>query len=140
VSAVRDRGSAMVEFIAFAVVAMVPLAYAALALQQLVGVHAATQAAAGESVRAFLTSHSQPEGMRRADVAAALALEGSPAVTAHEVSVTCAEAGCLKPGAAVRVQVQVQAKLPQIPVLGIVPSLTTTAEQYGVVDAYAAVG
>ncbi len=37
-----------------------------------------------------------------------------------------------------RVEVSVQAELPQIPVLGLTPGLTTSAVQYGVVDAFVA--
>ena len=133
-----DRGSAVVEFVLFAVVAIVPLAWVALSLQQLVAVHHATQAAAGESLRAFLTAHSQRSASDRADVAAGLVLADHPAVTGYDVQVACGAPRCLQPGAAVRVVVTVQASLPAVPVLGIRPRLATQAQQYGVVDAFVA--
>jgi hypothetical protein len=133
-----DRGSAVVEFTVFAIVAIVPLAWVALALQQLVAVHHAVQTAAGESLRAYLTASSQPAGQQRADVAAGLILSEHPAVMDYQVSVTCDSPRCLSPGATVRVTVAAHTELPQIPVLGLVPTLDSTAEQYGVVDAYLA--
>ncbi len=133
-----DRGSAVVEFTLFTIVALVPLAWAALSLQQFVVQHAAAQDAAGEALRAFLTAPSEPEGWRRADVAARLAIGESRGVRGVDVAVTCGTSPCLQPGTRVRVQVQVQSQLPAIPVLGVTPAMSTRAEQYGVVDAYVA--
>ncbi len=133
-----DGGSAIVEFVLFAVVAIVPLAWAALALQQLVAVHQATQVAAGESLRAFLSAPSEAAGHERAQVAAQLALSGFPGVQRFAVHLECGADPCLQPGASVRSNVSVAAELPQIPILGVVPSLSARAEQYGVVDAFAA--
>lgn len=133
-----ERGSAVVEFALLAVVAIVPLAWAGLALQQLAAVHQATHAAAGEALRAFLTADSGPSGVRRAELAAALAMAERPGVRSVDVAVGCGRPRCLQPGTTVRVQVTVRAQLPQIPVLGVTPSLTAEAEQYGVVDAFAA--
>lgn len=133
-----DRGSAVVEFTLFAVVAIVPLAWAGLALQQLAAVHQACESAAGESLRAFLSAASESQAHRRAELAAELALADRPGVQAFAVRTTCAAARCLQPGASVRVEVSVRAELPQIPVLGLTPGLTTSAVQYGVVDAFVA--
>jgi hypothetical protein len=133
-----DAGSAVVEFVLFTIVAIVPLAWAGLALQQLAAVHQAAEAAAGESLRAFLTSASEPEAHRRAELAANLALAERPGVQQIELRVACRAARCLQPGASVRVELSVRAELPQIPVLGVTPSLTADAAQYGVVDAYVA--
>jgi hypothetical protein len=133
-----DAGSAVVEFVLFTVVAIVPLAWAGLALQQLSAVHQAAEAAAGESLRAFLTSPSEPEAHRRAELAANLALAERPGVQQVDLQVACGAARCLQPGASVRIELAVRAELPQIPVLGVTPSLTAEAAQYGVVDAYVA--
>lgn len=132
-----DHGSAVVEFTLFAIVAIIPLAWVAMALQQLVAVQSATDSAAAESLRAYLTAPSQRVAAQRADVAAGLVLLEQPAVEAYDVAVTCDRSRCLTPGAAVRVQVTAAVELPQIPVLGLRPSLRASAEQYGVVDAYA---
>jgi hypothetical protein len=134
----NDQGSAVVEFALLTIVAIVPLAWAGLALQQLAAVHQATQTAAGESLRAFLTADSEPSGRRQAELAAALALTERPGVRSYDVVVGCGSTRCLQPGTTVRVGVTVRAELPQIPVLGLTPSLTAQAEQYGVVDAFAA--
>lgn len=133
-----DAGSAVVEFVLFAIVAIVPLAWAGLALQQLSAVHQAAEAAAGESLRAFLTSASEREAHRRAELAANLALAERPGVQHVDLRVACGAARCLQPGASVRVELSVRAELPEIPVLGVTPSLTADAAQYGVVDAYVA--
>lgn len=137
--AVRDeRGNAVVEFTLFAIVAIIPMAWAAMSLQQLVAVHQTVHTAAAESLRAYLTAPSQEAAGRRADVAAGLLLAEQPSLDGYDVQVTCDKPRCLSPGAAVRVTVTAQAHLPQIPVLGLQPSLHTQAEQYGVVDAYIA--
>lgn len=133
-----DAGSAVVEFVLFTIVAIVPLAWAGLALQQLSAVHQAAEAAAGESLRAFLTSASEREAHRRAELAANLALAERPGVQHVDLRVACGAARCLQPGASVRVELSVRAELPEIPVLGVTPSLTADAAQYGVVDAYVA--
>lgn len=133
-----ESGSAVVEFVLFSIVALIPLAWAALALQQVVAVHQATQAAAGESLRAFLTAASEAEAYHRADAAAGLSLEARSAVTGFGVEVACGSPPCLRAGSSVRVTVSARAELPPIPVLGVAPSLTATAEQYGVVDAFVA--
>lgn len=137
-AASSDAGSAVVEFVLFTIVAIVPLAWAGLALQQLAAVHQATEAAAGESLRAFLTGASEPEARRRAELAATLALAERPGVQQVDLRVACGAARCLQPGASVRVELSVRAELPQIPVLGLTPSLTADAAQYGVVDAFVA--
>lgn len=133
-----QRGSAVVEFTLFAVVAIVPLSWAALSLQQLVAVQQAAQGAAAESLRAYLTAPSQALAEPRADVAAGLVLAELPAVADFDVEVSCGQSRCLTPGTAVRVQVVALAELPQIPVLGLRPAMRATAQQYGVVDAYVA--
>lgn len=133
-----QRGSAVVEFTLFAVVAIVPLAWAALSLQQLVAVQQAVHTAAAESLRAYLTAPSLAQAGQRAEVAAGLALADLPAVADFYVDVTCGRARCLAPGTAVRVEVVAHAQLPQIPVLGLRPAMRATAEQYGVVDAFIA--
>lgn len=134
----NERGSAVVEFALLAVVAVVPLAWAGLALQQLAAVHQATHAAAGEALRAFLTADTAASGVRRAELAAALVMTERPGVRTFDVDVGCGVPRCLQPGTTVRVQLAVRAELPQIPVLGLTPALTAEAEQYGVVDAFAA--
>lgn len=133
-----DRGSAVVEFTVFAIIAIVPLAWVAMSLQQLVSVQHAANAAAAESLRAYITANSQEAAGRRADVAASLVLAEQPSLRGYDVDVSCDRPRCLTPGAAVRVRVTAQAELAQIPVLGLRPSLRTSAEQYGVVDAYIA--
>ena len=133
-----ERGSAVVEFALFTVLAIVPLVWAALSLQQLAAVHQAAHSAAGESLRAFLTAPSEQVGRSRAAVAAQLWLADRPGVRALDVHVTCAAERCLQPGASVRVDLSVRAELPAIPVLGLTPTLSADAVQYGVVDAFVA--
>ncbi len=139
VAGAGDRGSAVVEFVLFAVVAIVPLAWCALALQQLAAVHQAAHSAAGESLRAFLTAPSEGTARQRADLAAQLALADHAAVKVYDLQVSCAAARCLEPGAAVSVRLRVQAELPQIPVVGVTPSVDLFADQHGAVDAFVAV-
>ena len=139
-SALRSQaGAAVVEFAAFAVIAMLPLAWGALAIQQVASIHQSAQSAAGESLRAVLTGPSESAARHRAEIAAALVLDDATGLTDHSVVVACSGA-CLRPGAIVRVRIDARAELPQIPVLGIVPEMTLRAEQAGVVDAYAAPG
>lgn len=133
----RDAGNAIVEFVLFTVVAVIPLAWAALALQQFSALHADVERAAAESLRAFLTASSEGDARHRADLAADLILSERPGVQDLEVRVACDSARCLDPGAAIRVAVSVRAELPRIPILGLTPSMDAQGVQYGVVDAYA---
>ncbi len=134
----RDEGSAVVEFTVFAIVALIPLAWAALSLQHLIAGHSATQTAAGEALRAFMSAPSEEQARARAQVAAELALGETAGMQLVRVEVACAAHPCLQPGAEVRVAVEVSAQLPAIPVLGVTPEMAVRAQQYGVVDAYVA--
>lgn len=133
----NQAGAAVVEFAALAVVAMLPMAWGALAIQQVASIHQSAQAAAGEALRAVLTAPSESVARHRAAVAAELVLGDETGLTEHSVAVLCSSP-CLRPGSVVRVRIDADARLPQVPVLGIVPQAHLQAEQAGVVDAYAA--
>ncbi len=70
-----DSGSAVIEFIFVAVIVMVPLIYLIVSVAQIERSSLAVGQAAREAGRAFATADSTADALRRADVAARLALE-----------------------------------------------------------------
>lgn len=112
----RDRGSALVEFIALGVGVLVPLAYVALAAAAVQGgVFASTQAVR-EAGRAFVTSATPSEGLVRAGVAARLAFDDHAIeLPPDALRVTCVAGPCLAPGSEVLVELDWRVPLPWLP-------------------------
>lgn len=110
----RDRGSAAIEFLLGGVLLLIPLLYLIVALSQLHGASLATEGAARQAARVYVTSSTPAQAQSRAEAAVALALADyriSP--DNAKISVSCQPAGqCLTPGALVTVQVEVRVQLP----------------------------
>lgn len=130
-----DRGTAVVEFIAVAVLIMIPIAYVVIVVVRL---NAATQAAvtaAREAGRAYVTADRPEEGAARARLAAQLAMadQGAPE---PELAVTCGSAGCLTPGARVRITITARVAVPLVPRQESHGTISVTAEHETFVDTY----
>ncbi len=111
-----SRGNASLEFIAVAVLLLVPIAYAIVALAQLESAVYGVNGAAQMAVRAYANANSDATGRYVAARSAAIAGRNhSLIITADQVSVSCDLANCLTPGATVRVRVDTTAQLTLAP-------------------------
>ncbi len=131
----RDAGTAVVEFVAVAVLIMIPIAYVVIVVVRL---NAATQAAvtaAREAGRAYVTAHSPGEGAARARLAAQLAMtdQGAPE---PELTLGCSGGPCLAPGSRVRVTVTARVAIPLVPRQDARGTISVTAQHEAFVDAY----
>lgn len=111
-----DRGSALVEFVALAVLLLVPLVYVVTTVARVQAAAMAATAAAREAGRAYVTSASTAQADARARAAAALALADQGLEPAPSTLVlTCRLGPCLAPGSRVLVSVRVPVRLPGVP-------------------------
>ena len=131
------RGSAVIEFVLVAVVALVPLAMAAVGIARVQGLHATTASAAGEAARTFAAADSREVGATRAVLAARVVLQAE-GVDPDDVRVdfVCDRRPCLQPGATVRVTVSSRLPDAALPVPGLHLPLTASASAVGTVDRY----
>jgi hypothetical protein len=136
-----DAGSAVVEFIMLGVLLLVPVVYLVLTLGRIQAAAFATDGAAREASRAFVTADDEESGRARALAAVRLGLldQGFDADPGRSVSVTCRQVPCLSPQARVDVAVQVDVVLPGVP--GVVDRfvgthVTVRARHTAVVDAF----
>jgi Flp pilus assembly protein TadG len=117
-----DRGNAIIEFVFVAVIVMVPLVYFVVCVADVQRSSIAVGQAAREAGRAFATGSSAPDGLRRAEVAARLALDdqgvgGAPALSFH-TRPDCTSlpvAPTLTPGAEYTVCVTRSVQIPGVP-------------------------
>lgn len=141
-----DAGSAVVEFLAVALLLLVPTVYLVLVLGRLQGATFAAEAAAREAGRAFTTAAGPADGAPRAVAAVGLALgdQGFDDVDpADALSITCSADPCLAPGSSVLVRVSFDVDLPLVPsfVRSAVPlAVPVGAEQVAPVDDFRAGG
>lgn len=130
-----DSGTALIEFVAVAVLIMIPIAYVVVVLVKL---NAATQAAvtaAREAGRAYVTADSPRQGAARAQLAAQLAMADQGA-TEPQLTVSCHGRACLAPGSRIEVTVTARVVLPLVPRDGPRGTISVTAEHQAFVDAY----
>jgi Flp pilus assembly protein TadG len=139
----NDRGSASIEFIVVAVAIILPLIYIAITVLTLNAAQFASNQAAREGVRAFVTSLSNSSGNQRASFAANQAfadhgLSGS----APQISITCDHMSCLTPGGKVSVEITTQVPLPFVPRWGTSDLVTMpiTSQATLLVDQYRQAG
>jgi hypothetical protein len=112
----RDDGTATVEFVWLTVLLLVPFVYVLVAVfdtqRAAFGVSTASRSAA----RAFIQAPDVESGVRRARMAARIALDDQ-ALPSASVQITClpSPADCLTPGSSVRVLVRTTQLLPLTP-------------------------
>lgn len=114
-----DEGSALLEFCFLAVLMLIPVVYLIGTLGRLQAGAFATQGAAREAARAFVTAPDEASGRERADAAAAVALadQGFIDVRRVRVEITCDPEPCLAPGSRVAVRTALRVGLPAVPAL-----------------------
>lgn len=136
----RERGSAVVEFIALAVVLLVPLVYLVLLVARLQAASYAVSVAAREAGRAFVTATQAANPEVSARSAARLAFEDQGFDAPGEVTFDCAASPCLTPDAQVTAHARLRVPLPLVPdvVSDAVPltvpveaTYVTTVERFG---------
>jgi Flp pilus assembly protein TadG len=110
-----DAGSAALEFVAGALVLLVPCVYAVLTFGAIESAQFATNSAARYAARVFITQPSRDAAFAAAARVATQSLRESPnATTAPRVDITCRGA-CLEPGGTVTVRVSTRVFLPFLP-------------------------
>ncbi|GMA18580.1 pilus assembly protein [Arsenicicoccus piscis] len=134
-----DEGSASLEFIAVAVLLLVPLIYL---IGTLARVQAATYAAAGaarDAGRLFVAAPDEGAAQSAAQAASRIVLDDYGFADSGTTQVRCLGSPCLAPDAKVQVEVRIQVDLPLIPrfVRGAVPlAIPVTASHVASVDRY----
>ncbi len=122
-----DRGSAVVEFITVGVLMLVPVVYLVVAVAAVQAAAFATESAAREAARIVVTADDEEQAGERVVSAVGWALrdQGVDADPGEAVSIACAAAPCLTPGADVTVTVAVEVPLPGLP-LGLSDAVPLT--------------
>ncbi len=135
----RERGSAVVEFVALGVLLLVPLVYLVLMLARVQAGAFAVSQAAREAGRAFVTAPVAEDAAVRAQAAARISFEDHDFAESGRLTVTCWSTPCLGPDARVRTTAAVDVPLPLVPafVRGSVPlSVPVTATHVSTVDRF----
>lgn len=138
-----DGGSAIIEFCVLAVLMLVPVVYLVVTLGRLQAGAFATQGAAREAGRAFVTARDEASGRERADAAAAIAFadQGFEDLRLIDLDINCAASPCLAPDARVTVRATLQVVLPAVPRLvdEFVPArITVDAQHVATVERFGA--
>jgi len=111
-----DRGSASIEFIVVGVAIILPLIYIAITVLTLNAAQFASNQAAREGARAFVTSTSNSSANQRASTAANQAFADYGLTESEsQIAITCDHISCLTPGGSIHVQVTTQVPLPFVP-------------------------
>jgi len=112
----RDRGSAVIEFLVIGVLVLVPLAYVSMCVMRVQAASVASSLAVREAGRAFVSADTVPEARARAVAAASLALADQGfELPARGLHVTCSSSPCLSPESAVHVELDWAVDLPWLP-------------------------
>jgi Flp pilus assembly protein TadG len=127
----RDDGNASLEFVAVAVVLMVPLVYVLLTVFAVQRAAFAVSAAAREAGRAYVTADAPDAAPGRAQTAADLALADQ--LPGHPHADLATDGDGLTPGTTVTVTVTYRVRLPFAGGLGTIP---VTARHVATVDRY----
>lgn len=137
---VRDeRGSAIVEFIALAVLMLIPLIYLVMMMARLQAGSFAVSQAAREAGRAFVTSSNGETAPGRADAAARIAFLDHSFESDGRLTIACDGTPCLRPDGRVETTARVLVPLPLVPafVREVVPlSVPVSASHLSVVDRF----
>jgi Flp pilus assembly protein TadG len=144
VTADRDGGNAIIEFVFAAVIVLVPLVYFVVAIAQIQRGELAVSDAAREAGRAFATGESTSDGLNRALVAARLALADQGIAGRPALAFVAAGAGCraapvtpeLIPGAEFTICVTRTVRFPGIPSVLAGGAVRTVGEYVVHVDDY----
>ncbi len=112
-----DGGSALVEFCFLAVLLLVPVVYLVLTLGRLQAAAFATEGAAREAGRAFVTGADEASGRERAAAAALIAFsdQGFDDQRLEVIDIECSGDPCLAPDSRVVVHATLQVVLPAVP-------------------------
>ncbi|HET7475606.1 MAG TPA: pilus assembly protein [Dermatophilaceae bacterium] len=110
-----DDGSAIVEFVALAVVLLVPLFYLVMTLARLQAGTYAASAAAREAGRAFVSAPAAAEAPGRARAAADLAFADQGFAGEGDLVLQCDGDPCLRPDGRVRAVAAVTVPFPLLP-------------------------
>lgn len=136
-----EQGSAVIEFVALAVLVLIPLVYLVLLMGRLQAGAYAVSAAARESGRVFVTAPDEATANARARAAADLAMGNLGFFEGSSLDLTCSATPCLTPGAAVRSSTAVRVPLPLVPAFArtVVPlEIVLTSEDVARVDRFRA--
>lgn len=137
-----DDGSAVVEFVTLGVLLLVPVTYLVLTMGRLQAAAFATESAAREAGRVFVTAPDERVGVSRAQAVVALALHDqgfTDADPARATRISCQASPCLSGNARVTVTVTVDAVLPGVPAFvdAVVPThVPVTAHSVAVVERF----
>jgi hypothetical protein len=112
-----EAGSALLEFLAGAVLLLVPLVYLVVAVGQVHAAAFAVEGAAREAARAMVTGGTSADGAQRAAAATRLALadQGFDVDPGDVLTLECSHDPCLTPGATIGVEVRYEVPLPLVP-------------------------
>ena len=138
-----DDGNAIVEFLAAAVLLLVPVVYLALVLGRIQAATFAAEGAAREAGRTAATASGPDDAARRATTSVGLALgdQGFDDVDpAGALTLTCSTVPCLQPGSDIVTVVTFDVDLPFVPefVRGVVPlHVPVAARHIAPVDSFA---
>jgi len=137
-----DDGTAVIEFLAAALLLLLPVLYLVLVLGRLQAATFAAEGAAREAGRSFTTSPTLAAAPARAAASVRIALDdqGFEEVDAESsLELTCSTDPCLQPGSDVRVRVSFDVGLPAVPsfVQSVVPlAVPVTATHVAPVDTF----
>lgn len=136
-----EEGSAVVEFVALAVLLLIPIIYLILTVGRLQAASYAVSTAAREAARAYVTAPPGAAPQARADAAARLSF-GDHGFEDGRITVRCAASPCLTPDARVDVDADIDVQLPLLPGFladAIPASVRVTATHGATVDRFRAV-
>ena len=139
----HERGSASIEFIVVGVAIILPLVYIAITVLTLNAAQFASNQAAREGARAFVTSSSNSSANQRASIAANQAFADYGLTESEpQIAITCDHISCLTPGGSVSVEVTTQIPLPFVPRWGSSDLVTMpiTSQATLLVDQYRQAG
>lgn len=135
-----DEGSALVEFVALALLVMIPLVYVVMAVARVQSAAYAVSTAVREAGRVYATSASDAQGRQRAGTAARLALaDHGLDLPDGTLRLHCAGGACLSPGSRIEVSLNLAVPLPFLPQNlgeGTDLSIPVSAGHVEVVDTY----
>lgn len=137
---VRDeRGSAVVEFVALAVLMLIPLVYLVMMLARVQAGSYAVSQAAREAGRAFVTAPSAAVAPARAEAAARVAFLDHAMEDHGRLTVACDGSPCLRPEGQVETTATVRVPLPLVPAFAreVLPlALPISASHLSTVDRF----
>lgn len=142
-SATSDDGNAIVEFLAAAVLLLVPVVYLALLLGRIQAATFAAEGAAREAGRTAATASRIQDAVERATVSVDIALDDQgfdDVDPASALTLLCSTEPCLQPGSDIETVVAFDVDLPFVPefVEGVVPlRVPVVARHVAPVDSFA---